>query len=687
MPTGLRIVELHQHGHDPIPRQLERNHCSPPDDQSAGHHHRTGAGAVTIGSGGGNVNLSFSSSQSITNNSSSTLSINNNVQGSNSPTITNNGTGANYVGMGRLQASVGKVVQNSPTSTLGLRANNTAFTGDLEILAGKVLIGTSANNLGSATSGRVILGGSGSDPATIEINDNQNITYNTRPIVLGTTTGPLSIVLRDEGGGSYTHTITGGISGPNNLTLENRLSGDAKDDKFVFTTGGLNNEGTITHIGDAAGDLTISSVIGPLVTGVIQDSATSRLVLTGENTYAGNTTVTAGTLVISSAAALPGFDSPGRYSVASGAALTVGNAVVDADVAAILGTGNFASGGAIGFDTAAGDREYAAAIADTSTGGLGLLKQGANALTLSGINSYTGTTTVSAGTLSIATAAALPGFDTAGRYTVAPGSVLAVGNAVTDGQVTTILGTGNIASGGSLGFDTTAGDRAYAAAIADPPAAALGLVKLGDNALTLSGVNSYTGTTTVAAGTLTLASTAALPGWDTPGRYAVASGAALAVVNSVTDADVATILSTGNIAAGGAIGFDTTAGDRISSGPITAGLGIGLGLVKLGGNTLSLAAANTFTGTTRSVAGTLAVTDAFGLAGSTLDMAAADSGTVTFSQDPTLGGLAGSRDLDLSGRSVSVGNNNESTIYSGSLSNGSLTKIGTGMLMLSGVNT
>jgi fibronectin-binding autotransporter adhesin len=645
-----------------------------------------GAGAVTIGAGNGSVNLSFSGSQNITNNSSSSLFINNNVAGSGTPTLTNNGTGSNYVGMGVLQATVGKVVQNSATSTLGLRNNNTAFTGDVEILKGTVAIGNSANNLGSATAGKVVLGGSGSDAATIEINDNQNITYNARPIVLGTTTGTLKIVLRDENGGSFTHTMTGAISGPNSLTLESR-AGSESDDKLVFTTGGFNNAGTITHIGDSAADLTISSVIGPLVTGVIQNSATSKLVLSGANTYAGNTTVSAGTLVITSTAALPGFDTVGRYSVASGGALTVTNAIADADVATILGTDNFASGGAIGFDTAAGDREYAAAIADAPTGGLGLVKQGANTLTLSGINSYTGTTRIEAGTLSIATAAALPGSGTPGRYSVSSGAVLAVVNAVTDPEVAAILGTGNIASGGSIGFDTTAGNRTYAAAIADPPAGGLGLVKLGGNALTLSGVNTYTGNTRVAAGTLVITSAAALPGWNTPGRYSVSPGAALAVPNSISDADVATILGTGNIAAGGAIGFDTSAGDRTYSGTIADPPTGGLGLFKLGVNTLTLGAANTFTGPTRSVAGTLAVADAFALGGSTLDMAATDSGSVTFGQDSTLGGLSGARDLDLGGRTVSVGSNNQSTAYSGGLSNGSLAKIGTGLLTLSGVNT
>jgi autotransporter-associated beta strand protein len=542
-----------------------------------------GAGAVTIGSGSGNVNLSFSSSQSITNNSSSTLSINNNVQGSNNPTITNNGTGANYVGMGALQATVGKVVQNSETSTLGLRNNNASFAGDLEILKGKVSIGTNANNLGSAASGRVVLGGSGTAAATIDINDNQNVTYAARPIVLGSTAGTLKIVLRDEGGASYTHTMTGAISGPNSLTLESQASGTAKDDKLVFTTGGFNNAGTITHIGDSEGDLTISSVIGPLVTGVIQNSPTSRLVLSGSNTYAGNTTVSAGSLAIESAASLPGLNTAGRYVVASGAVLAVTNAVADADVAAILGTGNIASGGAIGFDTTAGNRTYAAAIADPPAGGLGLVKLGTNTLALAGVNTYTGTTRVSQGTLTIATAAALPGFDTTGRFSVASAAVLAVGNAVTDADVAAILatGTGNFASGAAIGFDTSSGDRTYSAPIASLP----------------------------------------------------------------------------------------------------------IGLVKLGGNTLTLSGSNAFTGTTRSAAGTLAVADAFALGGSTLDMNAADSGSVTFGQDSTLGGLTGTRNIDLGGRTISIGANSQSTTYSGGLSNGSLTKTGTGTLALTGTNS
>jgi autotransporter-associated beta strand protein len=256
---------------------------------------RNGPGVLNIGSGTANqnVNLVLAGNQSIANNGTANININNTVAGTGSPTFTNNGTGTGYVGMGTLLSTVGRMVQDSATSTLGLRAaNNSGFAGHVDVLQGTVLIGTSPNNLGSAA-GQVNLGGTGSAAATIEINDNSSQTYVAKPIVLGTTLGTLTIRLRDDSG-TNTHTIQGAISGTNNLTLENQ----GGDDKLTFTTGGINNAGTITHIGTGAGDLTISSMIGSNVTGVIQNSATSRMVLEGFNSHSGDTTVSAGTLVV-----------------------------------------------------------------------------------------------------------------------------------------------------------------------------------------------------------------------------------------------------------------------------------------------------------------------------------------------------------------------------------------------------
>jgi T5SS/PEP-CTERM-associated repeat protein/autotransporter-associated beta strand protein len=112
------------------------------------------------------------------------------------------------------------------------------------------------------------------------------------------------------------------------------------------------------------------------------------------------------------------------------------------------------------------------------------------------------------------------------------------------------------------------------------------------------------------------------------------------------------------------------------------------GLLKNGAGTLTLAAANTYTGDTRVAAGTMRLGHANALQNSTLDLNGADAGTVDFNGlDAVLGGLKGARNLDLGGIQITCGNNNRSTTYSGQLANGSLVKTGTGNLTLSANQT
>jgi autotransporter-associated beta strand protein len=161
------------------------------------------------------------------------------------------------------------------------------------------MIGTHANNLGGAAS-IVTLGNpaGGTDPATLEINDNSSPAAYPNPIVLSpNTTGLLRILLRDDTG-TQTHTFSGGVTGTNDLTIENQAEGGNADDRLVFSTGAINHVGALTHVGTGSGDLVINSVIGTNVTGIIQDSRTSRLVLNGVNTYIGDTIVNAGILVV-----------------------------------------------------------------------------------------------------------------------------------------------------------------------------------------------------------------------------------------------------------------------------------------------------------------------------------------------------------------------------------------------------
>ncbi len=234
------------------------------------------------------------------------------------------------------------------------------------------------------------------------------------------------------------------------------------------------------------------------------------MILAGTNTYITGTTVSAGTLQLGSAASLGSGSYAGAISIASGATLR------DSSSAAQTLSGVISGAGALTKDTSA-----------TST------------LTLSGANTYTGATTVSAGTLEFTAPGALynatPASWTDTNITVNSGATLSLrygGTGFSAANVATIaaLGTntGGFLSGSNLGLNTSAGSQTYSSVLANTNAGAnaLGLVKLGANTLTLSGNNTYTGATTVSAGTLALASAGAIGGAS---AVAVNSGGVLAV--------------------------------------------------------------------------------------------------------------------------------------------------------------
>ncbi|MGA2066342.1 MAG: autotransporter-associated beta strand repeat-containing protein [Thermoguttaceae bacterium] len=117
------------------------------------------------------------------------------------------------------------------------------------------------------------------------------------------------------------------------------------------------------------------------------------------------------------------------------------------------------------------------------------------------------------------------------------------------------------------------------------------------------------------------------------------------------------------------------------------------GLNKTGAGALTLAASNTYTGSTLVSGGALTLGNTAALQQSTLDTSG--GGVLSFGSlgSATLGGLTGPGTLTLANTAsaavaLSVGNNNNSTTFSGTLQGaGSLIKIGTGTLTLSGSNT
>ncbi|HQR00804.1 MAG TPA: autotransporter-associated beta strand repeat-containing protein, partial [Ferruginibacter sp.] len=244
-------------------------------------------------------------------------------------------------------------------------------------------------------------------------------------------------------------------------------------------------------------------------------------------------------------------------------------------------------------------------------------------VTLSGLNTYTGTTTITAGTLSINSiqnvsggASAIGAPTTAGngtislasgtsvlRYTGAGHSSNRIIATTTDGSIIDASGTGTLTLSGGItsggGNDdlelTGTGVGIMNGAIVTGSGA---LDKTGTGSWTFGAANTYTGTTTVSAGSLEYAINNAI----STGAVTVSGGTL--DIKTFTDAVGAVTLTSGNIL--GTTGTLTGTSYAVQSGNITANLaGAGATLTKTTTGTVTMSGNNTFTGAKTLSAGTL----------------------------------------------------------------------------------
>jgi autotransporter-associated beta strand protein len=147
-------------------------------------------------------------------------------------------------------------------------------------------------------------------------------------------------------------------------------------------------------------------------------------------------------------------------------------------------------------------------------------------------------------------------------------------------------------------------------------ASAGSLVKVGGATLSLSGANTYTGATTVNAGTVELTGSllSGLVSVGTQGALNVRGGGLLPVTATLGVDGAASFfnpaVTLGTLNGSGAVTMDSTVltlGGGVFSGVLADGASPG-SLVKVGGATLSLSGANTYTGTTTVNAGTVELT-------------------------------------------------------------------------------
>jgi autotransporter-associated beta strand protein len=551
------------------------------------------------------------------------------------------------------------------------------------------------NELGSTNDTRTSAGGSGNWITT------SNWTGGAVPGVME------YAQVRGNGASNGNLSVTSGTASAMKLSIGG--NGASTGESVTVSGGTLNVYDTIT-LGDQ-NNATLNISGGTVQAWNVQLGNT--VYLPGATSYTGTLNLAAGTLALSQlvlGAGTPGnWTTGGTMNWTGGTHKAIGTLNVNVPIAVSSSGGTIDSNG---FD---------GAISGAVSGAGGLTKIGNGTSTLAGNNTYTGVTTVQAGTLAVSTlsnggvAGNLGAASTAASNLVLNGGTLKYAGTTstsTDRLFTLTAAGGTLDSGsaGQMRFLNTGaisvtgtGNRTLTLtgtstlndlylSLGDPSSGKTSLVKNGTGRWILTApavARSYSGDTTINAGTLMTNS-------DNPLPFGAGKGNLVVNATGIFEMNGRNLNVNGLSGAGNVNNRSNTRTLTVGNGDASAtftgtitNAGGTLNLVKTGNGTQTLSGANTYTGSTTVSGGTLrlASASAMGAGNAPLTVNAGLLDLNGFSQ--TVSSLSGTGGAISSApvATLTVNAPSDST-YSGSISSSpALTKSGAGTLTLNGANT
>lgn len=618
------------------------------------------------------------------------------------------GTGTLEIGTPVNAAAVNTTFSGGLTGTNNLTINNQSVSGTTTFSINALNNSGTITNSSLSTGAVTISGGIGSNVTGVTLNSTTSaLTISTTALTVNSVATTLT-----NAAGTSILTLSGGTTGTGHLILNNN---SARAAGITVSTLAVNHTGTITNSGSGTGDATISAVIGTNVTGVIQNSPTSMLILSGVNTFTGGITIKSGILR---------FSTPGTSVGGSGNTITIGDSFgTEAAMAQFQSSVTYdavpitVAAGSSGTLTLSGSSSTGApvvtgaitlnnnltvgnTITGVTTGTLTLQGgiTGTGDLTISSASTSTGVITISTGLVNMTGSITNASVGATGAVTISS----VIGAAVTSvtqnsatssltlsgantafrGAVNLVAGTLNIRDANALGATGLGGAFTISGGVLNNNLTATPIVNLANNSVRIDGDFTFTGTSSLNLGTGAgnLGTSAGTTRTITVSASTLTLGGLISngvTANSLNKAGAGTLALLGNSTFTG--GVTVTAGtlqfNTVSNnGGAASSLGRGTDGLTLSGGTLSFTG-STSQSTDRAVTLTAATNtlSADGTGGATITYSGAFVATTV--ADVTLV-LTGSGDGFIT-----------STSFVPSLGTGDLTKNGTGTWTISGTGT